>query len=370
MAAKLLVGTRKGLFTIERRDGAYTVVDAAHLGTPVTAVLHDPRDDSTYAALDHGHFGVKLHRRDPGGDGEWTEIACPEYPPQPEDETWIEPYRQIPIPWVTRLLWTLEPGHPDTPGRLFAGTIPGGLFVSDDRGDSWSLVRPLWDDPRRREWTGGGYDAPGLHSISLDPRDAGTLAIGVSTGGVWRTSDGGASWAIGTGLRNEYMPPGQEYEPVAQDAHRLARCAADPDVIWCQHHNGMFRSTDGGATFSEITGVEPSVFGFPVAAHPHDPRTAWFVPAQKDEMRIPVDGRVVVTRTRDGGESFEALGRGLPDRHAYHLVYRHALDVDTDGLRLAMGSTTGSCWVSEDEGDSWSLVSSDLPPIACVRWTG
>jgi hypothetical protein len=366
VAQQLLVGTRKGLFTVDRRGAAYDVVDTAHLGIPVSAVLHDARDDTRYAGLDHGHFGVKLHRHDPGG--KWGEITGPEYPEPPESHVDIEPFRQIPIPWATKLLWTLEAGHADAPGQLWAGTIPGGLFRSDARGDAWELVRPLWDDPRRAQWSGGGYDYPGLHTISVDPRDAGRVLVGVSTGGVWCTDDAGASWEIGTGMRNEYMPPGQEYDPVAQDAHRLARNAGAPDVVWCQHHNGIFRSVDGGATWSEITGVEPSVFGFAVAAHPHDGDTAWFVPAQKDEMRIPVDGRMVVTRTRDGGESFEVLGRGLPDRHAYHLVYRHALDVDASGDRLAMGSTTGSLWVSEDAGDSWALVTSSLPPIACVRW--
>jgi len=367
MAQHLLVGTRKGLFTIERTREGYAVVDAAHLGVPVPAVLHDPRDATTYAALDHGHFGTKLHRRDPGG--EWAEIAVPEYPAQPDGEIDVEPFRQIPIPWTLRLLWTLEAGADDAPGRLWAGTIPGGLFRSDDRGDSWSLVRSLWDDPRRRQWTGGGYDYPGLHSVSIDP-EHGAVLVGVSTGGVWRSDDDGATWRIGTGLRNEYSPPGQEYEPVAQDAHRLARCRAEPDVVWCQHHNGMFRSTDGGSTWTEITDVAPSTFGFAVAAHPLDPLTAWFVPAEKDEARIPVDGRMVVTRTRDGGRSFEVLAAGLPQDHAYHLVYRHALDVDATGDRLAMGSTTGSVWVSDDAGDSWARVSAELPPVACVRFAG
>jgi hypothetical protein len=364
---RLLVGTRKGLFTIDRAGSTYDVVDTFSLGVPVTAVLHDGRDDSTYAALDHGHFGTKLHRRDPGGD--WAEVVVPEYPPQPEGEVDLEPFRQIPIPWATKLVWTVEAGHPDDPGALWAGTIPGGLFRSADRGESWELVRSLWDDPLRKAWTGGGYDYPGLHSICVDPRDPAALTVGVSTGGVWSSADGGASWTIGKGMRNEYMPPGQEYEPVAQDAHRLAACAADPDVIWCQHHNGIFRSVDRGATWDEIVDVEPSVFGFAVGAHPHDPDTAWFVPAQKDEMRIPVDGRMVVTRTRDGGKSFEVLSRGLPERHAYHLVYRHALDVDAEGERLAIASTTGSLWISEDAGDSWVPVTSTLPPIACVRWT-
>jgi hypothetical protein len=357
---ELLIGTRKGLFTV--RDGK--IAGADFLGVPVSAVLPDRRDGSVYAALDHGHFGTKVHRRDPGGD--WVEVATPEYPPKPDDLVDLDPMRGEPVPWATKLLWTLEPGAGDT---VYAGTIPGGLFQSRDRGASWSMFRSLWDDPRRQQWMGGGYDNPGVHSVSVDPRDPQTVLIGVSSGGVWRSTDGGDTWAPSEGLRNAYMPPEQAYDPVAQDPHRLARCAADPDVVWCQHHNGIFRSTDGGVTFGEITDVAPSTFGFAVAAHPHDGQTAWFVPAVADVQRIPVDGRMVVTRTRDGGATFETLDRGLPAEHAYHLVYRHALDVDDAGERLAMASTTGSLWTSDDAGDQWSLVSSSLPPVACVRWT-
>jgi hypothetical protein len=344
----------------------FEVEAAEFLGVPVTAVLQDTRHDTTYVALDHGHFGVKVHRRD--GDAPFVEVATPEYPPKPADCTDVDPMRRIPVPWATQMLWTLEAGHSGDPDAVWAGTIPGGLFRSTDRGAAWELVRSLWDDPSRAQWTGGGYDHPGIHSVSVDPRDADALLVGVSIGGVWRTSDRGATWTVATGLRNAYMPPGREYDPVVQDAHRLARCEGDPDVVWCQHHNGVFRSVDGGSSFTEITDIWPSTFGFAVAAHPSDPLTAWFVPAVADEERIPVDGRLVVTRTRDGGNSFDVLGEGLPGEHAYHLVYRHGLAVDAAGERLAMASTTGSLWVSEDAGDSWSHVTSSLPPIACVRW--
>ena len=148
----------------------------------------------------------------------------------------------------------------------------------------------------------------------------------------------------------------------------LAQCTAQPDALWAQHHNGIFRSTDGGETFTEIVGVKPSVFGFAVAAHPRDANTAWFVPAIKDEKRYPADARVVVTRTRDGGKTFETLTNGLPQQHAYDLVFRHCLDVDETGDRLVMGSTTGSVWISEDAGDSWQKVSTHLPPLYAVSF--
>jgi hypothetical protein len=186
---------------------------------------------------------------------------------------------------------------------------------------------------------------------------------------MWASRDGGASWQIiNRGMYNEYMPPELRETPIAQDIHRLARCAAHPDTVWCQHHNGVFRSENGGADWHELTAIAPSKFGFAVAAHPRDRDTAWFVPAVKDERRIAVDAAVCVARTRDGGESFEVLFSGLPQRHAYDLVWRHALDVDASGEVLAFGSTTGGLWLSEDAGDSWVALDARLPPVAVVRF--
>jgi photosystem II stability/assembly factor-like uncharacterized protein len=146
------------------------------------------------------------------------------------------------------------------------------------------------------------------------------------------------------------------------------QCPAHPEHFWVQHHNGIFRSTDGSKSWKEIQNVKPSAFGFAVAVHPSDPETAWFVPAVKDEKRIPVGGRLVVTRTRDGGETFDVLSHGLPQNHAYDLVFRHALDVNETGRRLIFGSTTGAVWVTEDAGDHWQLISAHLPPVHCVRF--
>jgi photosystem II stability/assembly factor-like uncharacterized protein len=216
---------------------------------------------------------------------------------------------------------------------------------------------------------GGGYDFAGIHSVAVDPRDPGHVTIAVSVGGVWGTGDAGQSWELlGAGLRNDYTPPGMEEDPLMQDPHRMVQCPAAPDRMWMQHHNGIFVSDDSGASWRELLDVPPSSFGFAVAVHPRDPDTAWFVPATKDVQRIPVDGRLVVTRTRDGGQSFQVLRAGLPTEPAYDLVYRHALDVCADGRGLAFGSTTGSLWVSEDQGDSWCCISAHLPPVHCVSF--
>lgn len=349
---KLYVGTKKGLFVFDGKS-----LGKPHfLGDPVSMVLPD-RDGTLYAALNLGHFGVKLRRSGDGGKS-WEEVATPEYPPQPEgsnDKT----------PWKLVQLWSLESDDK----RLWAGTIPGGLFTSADRGASWQLVRGLWDRPERAEWGGGGYDHPGIHSIAIETRDPRRIAVAVSTGGVWQTRDAGESWSIAAqGMYAEYMPPEQKFDQNAQDVHRLVQCAAHPEVFWAQHHNGVFRSGDGARSWQDVTAIRPSKFGFAVAVHPKDPDLAWFVPAVKDECRVPVDAKLVVARTRDGGKTFDVLRKGLPQEHAYDLVYRHCLDVDATGERLAFGSTTGGLWLSEDQGDSWRCVSTQLPPIHCVRF--
>jgi photosystem II stability/assembly factor-like uncharacterized protein len=163
-----------------------------------------------------------------------------------------------------------------------------------------------------------------------------------------------------------YLPPEQAGTLESQDPHRVARCAGAPDVMWMQHHCGIFRSEDAGRTWTSMK-LPCDDFGFAVAAHPKDPNTAWFVPGIKDEVRMPRDGALAVTRTRDGGKTWETLREGLPQRDAYDLVYRHGLDVDATGNELAMGSTTGALWTSHNAGESWRLVNAHLPPIYAVR---
>jgi hypothetical protein len=360
---RFFAATRKGLFRFDDlRVGAATFI-----GDNVGLCAVDRRDGSVYAAIGHGHFGSKLHRSTDGGET-FTEVAVPVYPEKPADRDDRDGNGQ-PWPWSLQQIWALSPGGADEPGVLWCGTIPGALFRSGDHGASWTLVRSLWDMPERNQWFGGGADLPGIHSVLVHPDDGKKLLVGVSCGGVWGSEDGGETWAVrASGMRAEYMPPARAHDPLIQDPHCLARCAASPEVIWAQHHNGIFRSSDEARSWVEIEGVAPSAFGFAVAAHPRDPGTAWFVPAKKDDARFPVDGKVVVTRTRDGGRSFEALTRGLPAEHAYDLVYRHALDVDPSGEALAFGSTTGSVWVSRDGGESFVEVAAHLPPVYAVRF--
>lgn len=366
MSDTLLVSTRKGLFTVARNGAGWEITRGDFLGDNVTLTLTDPRDGRIYAALDHGHFGVKLHRSTTTG---WEEIPTPAYPPKPEGHEENDMWGR-PIQWSTARVWALAAGGADEPRTLWCGTLPGGLFKSTDHGQSWDMVRSLWDHPKRRQWMGGGADLPGIHSIVVDPRNSRHVTIAVSTGGLWFTEDGGTSWTQrGEGMRADHVPPELTNDPIAQDVHCLVQCKAAPSRMWVQHHNGIFVSSDEGRNFTEIKDVQPSVFGFPVVVHPKDPDTAWFVPEIKDEKRIPVDGKLAVTRTRDGGKSFETLTQGLPQTHAYDVVYRHALALDDHGDRLAFGSTTGGLWVSENQGDSWSCITHTLPPVYAVRFS-
>jgi len=295
------------------------------------------------------------------------EVTAPKWPEKPADADDKSPMTGAPWPWSLDQIWIIE-ADMRTSDALWCGTIPGGLFHSPDGGASWRLVRSLWDKPERKRWMGGGYDFAGIHSLCVDPGNPRRVLAAVSTGGAWLTEDGGESWSVASrGMIAAYMPPDLRDDPVMQDVHRAVQCRAAPEVYWAQRHNGVFRSTDGAKSWSEVT-IKPSSFGFCVAVHPRDPETAWFVPAVKDEMRVPVEGALVVTRTRNGGKSFEVLRSGLPQKNAYHLIYRHGLEVADDGRTLAMGSTTGALWASRDSGDSWDALSRDLPPVYCVRF--
>lgn len=367
MSDRLFVSTRKGLFELRRGPSGWNIAEVWFRGDSVSMSLFDARDGALYAALGLGHFGVKMRKSKDGGKT-WDEIGKPAFPKQPEGEESKLPDGR-PWPWRVEQVWSLEPGLANEPGVLWCGTIGGALFRSADGGATWEFNSALWDHEKRKAWFGGGADMPGIHSIVIDPRDGNSVLVGVSCGGAWRTRDGGKSWEVSShGMFAEYMPPERRNDPFIQDPHRIVQSPSNPDRLWTQHHNGVFRSDDGGKSWIEIPNVKPSVFGFAVAVHPKQPDTAWLVPAVKDEERVPAEGKLVVSRTRDAGKTWEVLRSGLPQEHAYDIVFRHALDVDDTGERLAFGTTTGSLFVTENGGDAWTSISNHLPPIYAVRF--
>ena len=350
MSDRILISTRKGLFDLRRnRKNDWAITHEHFLGNPVTYTL--PTSNALLASVTTGHFGPKLHKSSDDGQS-WDEAPTPALPES--DEASVE------------MVWVMAD---DGAGRLWAGTLPGALFSSEDEGASWRLNEALWNNPTRSDWWGAGYDHPGIHSICVDPRNREHVTIALSIAGVWRTEDGGASWELrAEGLRADYTPPELAHDGVQQDPHQIVQCRAAPDTLWMQHHNGIFKTSNLGENWTELDQHEPSNFGFAVAVHPNNPDRAWFVPGVKDEYRYPKDGKLVVTRTSDGGKTFDILSAGLPKAASYDLIYRHALAIDESGERLVMGSTTGGAWITEDGGDTWHQLPERFPPIAAVAF--
>ena len=361
MAERLYAATRKGLLVYGRVGGRWTYKSTAFLGSPVSMILASPDNRTIFAALNLGHFGTKLHRSTDAG-ATWTELQPPQFPK-------VEGGDQDAKAPAVSAIWAMEWAGRDRPGALWAATAPAALFYSADNGETWTINQPLWDMPSRLKWMGGGTVDTAMHSVCVDPRRSDRLAVAVSCGGVTLTEDGGKSWRVaGHGLRADFLPPDQQYDPNVQDAHLMVQCPADPKVFWIQHHNGIFRSTDDLASWHEIHTAPVSKFGFAVAVHPKDPDTAWFVPAVKDEQRYPVDGKLVVQRTRDGGKTFDVLSAGLPQENAFDLIYRHGLAVDETGQGLVMASTTGAVWTSDNAGEAWTLLTAHLAPVYAVKF--
>ncbi len=348
---KILLSTRKGLITLsEGAGGGWRVEGCDFPGVAVENAFHDRRTGDTWASLQHGHWGPKLHRRPAGGD--WQEVSAPAY----AEDTGA----------TLENVWVLAPGGDDQPDVVYAGTNPGGLFRSRDGGQSWQLVEGLWNHDSRPKWFGGGRESPGIHSVVVDPRDSRRILVGVSCGGVFESVDGGDSWAPrNKGVGAPFLP--EPTPEVGQDPHSLVQCKGAPDTLWQQNHSGVFRSDDGGGSWEEVSEEGgPVYFGFPIAVHPARPQTAWVVPAKGDVDRAAFEERLMVCRTEDGGRSWTRLTRGLPDGASWDLVYRHALDIDGD--RLVFGSTTGNVYVGHDGGEQWQSLGHHFPPVYAVHW--
>jgi photosystem II stability/assembly factor-like uncharacterized protein len=356
----LILGTRKGILVYARSNGGWKLEKEAFSGVNVSYAWHDARTGLLWGSLFHGHFGPKLHRSADGG-ATWEEVPTPTLP---EGATIKEGK-----PASVLMMWVLAPGGSEG-RRILMGTEPGALFSSDDDGATWTLNEALWNQPTRPDkWFGaaaGAAEGPAIHSIWVDPRNADRTLVGISVGGVFETADGGKSWTPrNKGLRADYMPDPDA--DVGHDPHLLAAAPSDPDVLWQQNHCGVFRSVDGGATWTDVSERDGVVkFGFPVAIDEKRADTAWVVPATSDQCRVPVDRAMCVARTEDGGKTWTALRKGLPQEQCYDIVYRHALDLD--GETLVMGSTTGNAWYSTSGGDDWHELGRHLPPINSVRF--
>ena len=352
----ILLGTRKGLIQLEQNNGQWNVASTDFPGAPISYAWHDKRTGTLWAAAAHGHWGNKLYRKT---ESEWKEVPGPAYPEGEEIRDGVGATLQY--------IWQLQGGGADRPKQIFAGTIPGGLFVSNDGGDTFELNMPLWNHPSRKtHWFGGGFDEAGIHSIIVDPKDSDHIFIGVSCAGVFETTDGGKTWEVrNKGMSASFLPDPEA--EVGFDPHRMVMVGSHTNVFWQQNHDGIFRSTDGCMNWECVDQKDegPAFFGFAIAVDDDNPDVAWVVPAHSDGVRTAIDGKLVVSRTDDGGKSWNTLTNGLPQQDCYDLVYRHSLDYK-DGL-LVFGTTTGNVFVSTDRGDTWSQAAGFLPPVYSVQ---
>jgi photosystem II stability/assembly factor-like uncharacterized protein len=353
----LMVGTAKGAFLLQGdAEREKFEISGPHFpGHEVYALAFDGRDgrQRVLAGTSSLHWGAVVRASDDLG-ASWTDPA--------------EGNVRFPADTGASLarVWQLRPGGDDQPGVVWAGAEPAALFRSGDAGATFELVRGLWDHPHRPQWQPGGGGLC-LHTIVPHPGDPQRLWVAISTGGVYRSDDAGATWqARNRGIKARFLPdPDPEF---GQCVHKVAPAAGRPDRLYLQHHWGVYRSDDAGDTWTDVGGGLPSDFGFPVVAHPRDPDTAFVLPLTSDEFRCVPEQRTRVYRTRDAGASWEPLAHGLPQDDTYLTVLRDAFTGDTlDPAGLYFGTRTGQVFASADEGDHWRLIAEWLPPVLCVR---
>ncbi len=352
MGVALLIGTRRGLFIARADDArtAWTFSAPQLVGREVYWACLDARDGTLWAATSHKVWGAHLHRSaDLGVNWQLCEAT-----PHHADARGVD------------AIWCVAPGPAHAPGLLYAGIEPAGLFCSMDGGASWTALEGLHAHPTTATWQPAGGSLA-LHSIHIDPRDARRLWCAVSAGGVYRSDDGGATWAPkNAGVRADFQPgPAPE---AGQCVHKLLLHPARPDRLYQQNHCGTWRSDDGGEEWTEITPGLPSDFGYALAIDPADPDALFVVPEESSQMRTTVDGRLRVYRSRDAGATWVALERGLPQQNAWVSLLREALANDTlDPLGVYFGTSSGHLFASRDAGDSWTLIAGFLPRILCVH---
>jgi serine/threonine protein kinase len=352
----LLLGTTKGAFLAKSKSDRkhWEVAGPYFHGHAVYSLAYDSRDGRhrLWASTGSPLWGTYLRSSDDFG------------------KTWTNPLEAtIKFPPESGLslknIWKIALGPPEAPDKLYCGVEPAALFESQDAGESWSLVRGLFDHSHRPRWM-PGQGGLCLHTILLHPTDPARMHVGISAAGVYRTDDGGRTWqARNRGIRVTFMP--ERYPEFGQCVHKIVRHPARPDRLFLQNHWGLYRSDDGADSWTDIAHGLPSDFGFAMATHPHDPDCVYIVPVESDEFRCTPEGRLRVYRTRNAGASWEALTRGLPQQSAYETVLRDGMVTDSlDPVGIYFGTRSGKLYASRDAGKSWKEVLNGLPQIVCV----
>jgi serine/threonine protein kinase len=352
----LLLGTTKGAFILRSNAARsrWEVGGPYFHGHNVYAMAYDGRGGQHRIwASTQSYWGTLLRSSDDFG------------------KSWTNP-QQAPIRFPSdtgvslKNIWQIALGRPEEPNVLYCGVEPAALFETRDAGESWSLVRGLFDHPHRPRWMPGNGGLA-LHTVVLDPADNQRMYVAISAGGVYRTSDGGRSWTPqNQGIRAVTMP--DRYPEFGQCVHKIVMHPARPERLYLQSHWGLYRSDNFAENWTDIANGVPSDFGFAMLTHPRNPDCVYVVPVESDEFRCACDGRLRVYRTRNGGASWEPLFRGLPQKRAYETVLRDAITADAfDPVGIYFGTRSGQLFGSRDEGRTWQKVLEGLPSVVCVR---
>ncbi len=364
-SVRVLVGTRKGGFVLTS-DGKRKEWDVSGPLFGGWEIYHMKASavnpDRVYASQTSGWFGQQIQRSDDGG-ASWQSAGNEfSYEGTPGTHQW---YDGTPHPWEFARVWHLEPSLTDAE-TVYAGVEDAGLFRSDDGGQSWRELPALRTHKSGSSWQPGAGGMC-LHTIVQDPAKADRMFVAISAAGVFRTDDAGQSWQPANhGLQSEGIPdPDAE---VGHCVHRIALHPSRPGVLFMQKHWDVMRSDDAGESWREISGNLPTDFGFPIDVHAHEPDTVYVVPITSDSLHYPPEGRLRVYRSRSGGDEWEPLTGGLPQRDCYVNVLRDAMAVDSlDECGVYFGTTGGQVYVSPDAGDSWSPIVRDLPAVLSVE---
>jgi hypothetical protein len=362
---RVLVGTRKGAFTLEadgtRRD--WTVNGPYFGGWEVYHVKASPADPNRiYASQSSSWFGQIIQRSGDGGST-WEPVGNDfTYDGTPGTHTW---YDGTPHPWEFARVWHVEPAL-DNPDVVYAGVEDAGLFRTTDGAKTWEELPGLRRHPSAPAWQPGAGGLC-LHTIILDPRDSNRIVCAISAAGAFRSDDGGAAWRpINRGLKSNAIA--QQEAEVGHCVHKIAMHRSNPQVLYMQKHWDVMRSDDGGDVWREVSGDLPTDFGFAIDVHAHEPKTIYVVPIKSDSEHYPIDGRLRVYRSRTGGDEWEALTTGLPQANCYVNVLRDAMAVDSlDSCGIYFGTTGGQVYGSSDGGDSWNAIVRDLPAVLSVE---